>query len=124
MVAKRMARRSHLTIKVTIARCALYSSEPMRCPLCGLEVPPLTPHECSKDAEVPRFPVAQGTPCRCNACDRERAGQPTVFRSEMFCAGCGHGYLHTGDSPTSSCSKCGTVNQWLKTKPTFEGTPG
>lgn len=35
-------------IRARYAHCEMFSSAPMRCPLCGADVPPFTPHQCSK----------------------------------------------------------------------------
>jgi hypothetical protein len=36
--------------RVHVATCELFSTSPMRCPLCGVTVPANTPHSCSLDS--------------------------------------------------------------------------
>jgi hypothetical protein len=35
-------------VRVQVAKCELFASYPMRCPLCGTDVPANTAHSCSK----------------------------------------------------------------------------
>jgi hypothetical protein len=37
------------SVKVRYARCTLVSSEPMRCPMCGADVPAHSEHTCSQE---------------------------------------------------------------------------
>ena len=38
-------------VRVRYSSCELYSTEPMRCPLCGVVVKPLTHHKCRQDCK-------------------------------------------------------------------------
>ena len=53
--------------------------------------------------------------CRCDTCERERQGKRTLFRSDVFCDGCGHGYFDVG-GPDSFCPRCGCLS-FQRTKP-------
>jgi hypothetical protein len=35
--------------KVSYSRCVILSSEPIKCPLCGVDVKPMVQHKCSKE---------------------------------------------------------------------------
>lgn len=37
-------------VRVQVATCELFCSQPMRCPLCQVVVPANTPHSCAKDS--------------------------------------------------------------------------
>lgn len=46
MTAKRKPK-TQATVKMRTAVCKLFCTSEMRCPLCGVIVPPSTPHLCS-----------------------------------------------------------------------------
>jgi hypothetical protein len=49
-----VAKKKPLVVKarVQVAMCDLFSTSPMRCPLCGTDVPANTLHSCSKDSRT------------------------------------------------------------------------
>jgi hypothetical protein len=73
-------------------------------------------HRIAEHREATR--LKPGTLCPCDNCVSERAGRETVYRSEKFCRGCGHGYIRVGQADNhGGCQKCGLFGQFSDTKP-------
>lgn len=62
------------------------------------------------------------TMCSCDWCQTERSGRDALYRSEIWCAVCGHGVydLRTGRPAADArmgCPKCHTKGQFVETDP-------